>query len=84
MRRVLLNKNPLLNEQRVEWESDGELLSHRKPTLPSPQLRFTSEFEMGSGGTTALWPSDINWYVFNKLERNTIKEIILLSVLKNT
>ena len=25
------------------------------PTLPSAQLRFTSEFGMGSGGTTALW-----------------------------
>ena len=24
------------------------------PTLPSAQLRFTSEFGMGSGGTTAL------------------------------
>ena len=25
------------------------------PTLPSAQLRFTSEFGMGSGGATALW-----------------------------
>ena len=25
------------------------------PTLPSAQLRFTSEFGMGSGGTTMLW-----------------------------
>ena len=25
-------------------------------TLPSPQLRFTSEFEMESGGSTALLP----------------------------
>ena len=25
-------------------------------TLPSPQLRFTSEFEMDSGGSTALLP----------------------------
>ena len=39
-----------------EWESDGELLSHRNSTLPSPQLRFTSEFEMESGGSTALLP----------------------------
>ena len=28
------------------------------PTLPSPQLRFTSEFEMDSGGPTALLPPD--------------------------
>ena len=26
------------------------------PTLPSALRRFTSEFGMGSGGTTALWP----------------------------
>ena len=26
------------------------------PTLPSALLRFTSEFGMGSGGTTMLWP----------------------------
>ena len=25
-------------------------------TLPSALLRFTSEFGMGSGGSTALWP----------------------------
>ena len=30
------------------------------PTLPSPLLRFTSEFEMDSGGTVTLLPSDIN------------------------
>ena len=24
-------------------------------TLPSAQVRFTSEFGMGSGGTTPLW-----------------------------
>ena len=28
------------------------------PTLPSAQLRFTSEFGMGSGGATALWSPD--------------------------
>ncbi len=31
------------------------------PTLPSAQLRFTSEFKMGSGGTTALWSLDKNF-----------------------
>ena len=30
------------------------------PTLPSPQLRFTSEFGMGSGGTTMLLSLDKN------------------------
>lgn len=27
------------------------------PTLPSAQSRFTTEFEMGSGGTNSLWSS---------------------------
>ena len=31
------------------------------PTLPSAQLRFTSEFGMGSGGTTALLSLDKNF-----------------------
>ena len=30
------------------------------PTLPSALLRFTSEFGMESGGSTALWPPSIN------------------------
>ena len=34
----------------------GDLLLHGQATLPSARLRFTSEFGMGSGGTTALWP----------------------------
>jgi hypothetical protein len=28
------------------------------PKLPSPLMRFTSEFGMGSGGTASLWPPD--------------------------
>ena len=56
-----------------EWESDGELLSHGNSTLPSPQLRFTSEFEMESGGATALLPSDKNRFVFKKLESDILK-----------
>ena len=35
-------------------EPGDDLLSHAKCTLPSAQLRFTSEFGMGSGGSTAL------------------------------
>ena len=34
----------------------GDLLLHGKATLPSAHARFTSEFGMGSGGTTPLWP----------------------------
>ena len=33
---------------------DDDLLSHGRPTLPSALLRFTSEFGMGSGGSTTL------------------------------
>ncbi len=29
-------------------------------TLSSARLRFTTEFGMGSGGSTALWPPGIN------------------------
>ncbi len=57
------------------WELGDELLSHGTSTLPSPQLRFTSEFEMESGGTTMLFSPSINCFAFNKLER-IIKEII--------
>ena len=32
-----------------------DLLLHGKATLPSARLRFTSEFGMGSGGSTTLW-----------------------------
>ena len=28
------------------------------PKLPSPLMRFTSEFGMGSGGAASLWPPD--------------------------
>ena len=34
------------------------------PTLPSAQLRFTSEFGMGSGGATALLSLDKNLLQF--------------------
>ena len=39
----------------------GDLLLHGQATLPSARLRFTSEFGMGSGGTTALWPPGKGW-----------------------
>jgi hypothetical protein len=39
----------------------GDLLSHGRTTLPSAHARFTSEFGMGSGGTTPLWPPGKGW-----------------------
>ncbi len=39
----------------------GDLLLHGQATLPSAHARFTSEFGMGSGGTTPLWPPGKGW-----------------------
>ena len=39
----------------------GDLLSHGRTTLPLAHARFTSEFGMGSGGTTPLWPPGKGW-----------------------
>jgi hypothetical protein len=39
----------------------GDLLLHDRATLPSAHARFTSEFGMGSGGTTPLWPPGKGW-----------------------
>ena len=39
----------------------GDLLLHGRATLPSAHARFTSEFGMGSGGTTPLWPPGKGW-----------------------
>ncbi len=36
-------------------------LTWGNPTLPSPLIRFTSEFGMGSGGAVSLWPPDKNF-----------------------
>ncbi len=44
------------------------------PTLPSAQLRFTSEFGMGSGGATALLSLDKN-FIFIKLLINSLINI---------
>ena len=41
------------------------------PTLPSAQLRFTSEFGMGSGGTTTLLSLDK--IVGNNFERTLVR-----------
>jgi len=45
-----LNKNETVNTKK----------SGRNPTLPSAIIRFTSEFEMGSGGSKFLWSPE-NW-----------------------
>ena len=36
-------------------------LTWGNPTLPSALIRFTSEFEMESGGAVSLWLPGINW-----------------------
>jgi hypothetical protein len=39
-------------------------LTWGSPTLPSPLIRFTSEFEMGSGGSVSLWSPSKTGKVF--------------------
>ena len=60
----------------VYWEPGGELLSHGKATLPSPQLRFTSEFEMESGGSTALLPPGKRGLLFNIQKASTASAVL--------
>ena len=45
-------------------------LTWGNPTLPSPLIRFTSEFEMGSGGTVSLLSPDKKGQ-FRKADINT-------------
>ncbi len=51
---VLLLRGLLFNEA-----PGGDLLSHTESALSSAQLRFTVLFEMGRGGSKALWPPSI-------------------------
>src|SRR3546814_7439976 len=54
-----------------DWSSDvcssdlpgNDLLSHARCTLPSARARFTSEFGMGSGGSTQLLSPGRGWRV---------------------
>ena len=55
-------KTPRSFERGVWNKSGDDLLSHAECTLPSAQLRFTSEFGMGSGGSTALMSPE-SWEV---------------------
>ena len=50
----MANKNPRRMVGGFGNKTGDDLLSHAGCTLPSAQLRFTSEFGMGSGGSTAL------------------------------
>src|SRR5690606_38472953 len=47
------------------WGKDpgDDLLSHARCTLPSARARFTSEFGMGSGGSTQLLSPGRGWRV---------------------
>ncbi len=57
-------KSPILSEGFLVlfdvWQFPT--LTWGDPTLPSALRRFTSEFGMGSGGTTALKPPDKFFY----------------------
>ena len=72
---VVLNssykKTPLVFTNEVLYlNSDDVLLSHGNPTLPSAMLRFTSEFEMVSGGATALLSPE-NWLLLMLAHQKT-------------
>lgn len=50
-----------MGEAFLDKAPGGDLLLHGRATLPSAHARFTSEFGMGSGGTTPLWPPGKGW-----------------------
>ena len=55
------------------------------PTLPSAQLRFTSEFGMGSGGTTMLLSLDKNMLLSDvSLNINNLGKLIVCCCLSIT
>ena len=51
------------------------------PTLPSALLHFTSEFGMGSGGSTALLSLDKNFFVNSQRELTNLRNLIYLQFL---
>ena len=54
---LIKNKNPKLFSSGFTFSTwRCPTLTWGSPTLPSAHRRFTSEFGMGSGGTTALSP----------------------------
>ena len=48
------------------------------PTLPSAQLHFTSEFGMGSGGSTTLWLSGKTFYLIISLSLRLFFDALLM------
>ena len=58
-------KNPAARSCGGFWGKDpgDDLLSHAECTLPSAHARFTSEFGMGSGGSTQLLSPGRGWRV---------------------
>ena len=58
--RIKTKASPI-GEAFLDKAPGGDLLLHGKATLPSAHARFTSEFGMGSGGTTPLWPPGKGW-----------------------
>src|SRR5678815_4884385 len=47
----------------LDKDPGDDLLSHARCTLPSARVRFTSEFGMGSGGSTQLLSPGRGWRV---------------------
>ena len=71
-------KSPTLSNRAFLNRSLAMTYSHMgTPTLPSAQLRFTSEFGMGSGGTTVLWSLDkkLHKIVRNHFERTLVRPV---------
>src|SRR3546814_13424684 len=57
-------RNPAAKATGFRGKDPGnDLLSHAKCTLPSARARFTSEFGMGSGGSTQLLSPGRGWRV---------------------
>ena len=57
-------------------------LTWGSPTLPSPLTCFTSEFGMGSGGATSLWPPDKKG-CYRRIDNITIWESLIFNLSSN-
>ena len=57
-------------------------LTWGNPTLPSALLRFTTEFDMGSGGSTMLWSPSKFLITFSFSKKLKVKLIIRKAVIK--
>ena len=55
------NKKPAVRRVFLNGTWQCPTLTWGNPTLPSALIRFTSEFEMESGGAVSLWLPGINW-----------------------